>query len=102
MGVEGFPVQRLGISGDIVERLAEVIPKNKNNKVFIDNWFTSYALLCEMKRLGIMVTGTVKENRIGHCPFISTKDLMKKERGTYDIRVDEENKIVACKWFDNK
>lgn len=55
-----------------------------------------------MKRLGIMVTGTVKENRIGHCPFISTKDLMKQERGTYDIRVDEENKIVACKWFDNK
>lgn len=70
-------VQRLGISGDIVVRLAEVMPKNKNYKVFIDNWFTSHALLCEMKRLGIMVTGTVKENRIGHCPFISTKDLMK-------------------------
>lgn len=102
VGKGTVPVERLGISGDIVLRLTEVVPRNQNYKVYIDNWFTSHALLCEMKRLGILVTGTVKENRIGRCPFISTKDLMKQERGTYDIKVDKENKIVACKWFDNK
>lgn len=35
---------KLGLSGDIVIRLTEVIPKNKNYKIFIDNWFTSYNL----------------------------------------------------------
>lgn len=93
VGKGTVPVERLGISGDIVLRLTEVVPRNQNYKVYIDNWFTSHALLCEMKRLGILVTGTVKENRIGRCPFTSTKDLMKQERGTYDIRVDKENKI---------
>lgn len=33
VGKGTVPVQRLGISGDIVVRLAEVIPKNKNCKV---------------------------------------------------------------------
>lgn len=62
--------KNMGISGDIVVRLAEVIPRNQNYKIFNDNWFTSHALLCELNRMGKMATGTVKETRSGRCPFI--------------------------------
>lgn len=102
VGKGEVPTQNLGISGDIVVRLAEVIPRNQNYKLFTDNWFTSHALLCELDRIGIMAAGTVKENRCGRCPFITTKEMMNLDRGTYDIKVDRDNNIVACKWFDNK
>ncbi|XP_049964512.1 piggyBac transposable element-derived protein 3-like [Schistocerca serialis cubense] len=39
----------LGISGDIVIRLVEGLPKYKNFKVFTDNRFTSYNLISALK-----------------------------------------------------
>lgn len=36
---------KLGISGDIVIRLADCVPKYQNYKLCFDNWFTSYSLI---------------------------------------------------------
>lgn len=82
----------------------EVIPRNQNYKIFTDNSFTSHALLCELNRMGIMATGTVKETRSGLCPFIGTKDIMNQNPGAYDdIKFDIENSFVCdFKWYDNK
>ena len=48
----------LGISGDIVLRLVEGLPKGKNYKMFMDNWFTSFSLMCALKETGILALGT--------------------------------------------
>ena len=36
------------------------------------------------------------------CNILGEKDLKKKGRGSYDHRVEENNNIVAVRWFDNK
>lgn len=93
---------KLGLSGEIVLRLAEIIPKFKNYKIFCDNWFTSYHLLCELKCKGILAVGTVRSNRLCGCILEDDKTLAKKGRGSYDEMIDVENNIFACKWYDNR
>jgi len=51
-------VSPLGISGDIVLQLVEVLPKGQNYKMFMDNWFTSFSLMCALKEIGILALGT--------------------------------------------
>jgi len=41
-------VSPLGISGDIVLRLVDGLPKRQNYKIFMDNWFTSLSLMCAL------------------------------------------------------
>lgn len=92
----------LGISGDIVIRLVENLPRNKNFKVFFDNWFTSYDLLVHLKEIGLLATGTVRINRMRGCKLKSDETLKNEGRGSYDFCTDKNRNIVAVKWFDNK
>jgi len=92
----------LGLSGDIVIRLSEIIPKNQNFKLSFDNWFTSYNLVVNLKSHGILSVGTVRTNRLSGCQFELDKNLKNSGRGSYDTKIDSTNAIVACKWFDNK
>jgi hypothetical protein len=92
----------LGLSGDIVLRLSDIIPKHKNYKLSFDNWFTSYNLMLNLKNLGILSIDTVRSNRIAGCQFENNKDLKKTGRGTFDTRIDTSNSIISCKWYDNK
>jgi len=92
----------LGLSGDIIIRLCDIIPRNKNYKLCFDNWFTSYQLMCNLKHFGILANGTVRINRMSGCQFKSDKELKKEGRGTYDSKIDTNSGIVGCKWFDNK
>jgi len=95
-------VTNLGLSGDIVIRLSEIIPKNKNFKLSFDNWFTSYNLVVNLKSHGILGVGTVRSNRLSGCQFELDKNLKKSGRGSYDTKIDVANGIIACKWYDNK
>lgn len=92
----------LGVSGDIVMRLTECIPKFENYKVAVDNWFNSYSLQCRTKYAGLQCIGTVRSNRTGNCDFETDNVMKKSGRGSYDWKVDSTNAIVCCKWFDNK
>lgn len=92
----------LGISGDVVVRLTEGLPKNKNFKVYIDNWFTSHALLVELYSLGLLAIGTVRANRIPDINFKNDKILKAAGRGSSDYYTDTNNTIFALKWFDNQ
>ncbi|KAF0706037.1 Uncharacterized protein FWK35_00033632, partial [Aphis craccivora] len=91
----------LGLSGDIIIRLCDIIPRNKNYKLCFDNWFTSYQLICNLKQFGILANVTVRINRMSGCQFKSDKELKKKEEA-YDSKIDTNSGIVGCKWFDNK
>lgn len=55
-----------------------------------------------LKRQGLLAVGTARVNRLAGCQFMDDKLLQKKGRGSYDIRVDIEHDILACKWYDNK
>jgi len=92
----------LGLSGDIVIRLSEIIPKNKNFKLSFNNWFTSHNLVVNLKSHWILGVGTVRSNRLLECQFENDKNLKKSGRGSYDTKIDTTNAAVACKWFDNK
>lgn len=95
-------VSPLGISGDIVVKLCDSLPHNQNYKVFMDNWFTSYALLCELKQKGILACGTVRIPRMQCSVLKSEKQLKSEGRGSFDFATEQNENILIAKWFDNK
>ncbi|XP_068084847.1 piggyBac transposable element-derived protein 2-like [Anabrus simplex] len=92
----------LGISGDIVIRLCEGLPKYQNYKIFTDNWFTSYRLISTLKQMGILALGTVRIARLQGCTLKTDQELKKVGRGADDYRTEVEENIIALKWYDNK
>ncbi|XP_063921127.1 piggyBac transposable element-derived protein 3-like [Zophobas morio] len=94
----------IGASGNIVLRLASVIPQHKNYLLFFDNWFTSVKLLTSLQEDGIYSLGTVRCNRLPGLQFSSDNVLKKKGRGTYEEYKTTVNSvdIHTLKWFDNK
>ena len=57
----------LDISGEIVLRLVDGLPKGQNYKVFMDNWFTSFCLMRALEENGILALGTVRISRLPGC-----------------------------------
>ncbi|XP_065312923.1 piggyBac transposable element-derived protein 2-like [Gordionus sp. m RMFG-2023] len=92
----------MGISGDIVIRLLETVPPHKNHKIYTDNFFPSYNLAVALKDNGFIMSGTIRSNRLLGCHLVDDKILKKKGRGSLDYKVDSNNNIIICKWFDNK
>ena len=88
-------------SSQVVARLCTHLPKEKNHKLFFDNWFTSLDLLHYLKKNGILACGTVRANRLEGCPLSSNKDLKKGGRGSLDYRSDLNSGIIVTKWYDN-
>jgi hypothetical protein len=68
----------LGMSGNVVMRLVDNLPNHQNHKLFIDNWFASYDLAVELKKLAIDMVGTVRKNRLAGC-FLQTDASLKKK-----------------------
>ncbi|KAF2881100.1 hypothetical protein ILUMI_25066, partial [Ignelater luminosus] len=66
--------------------------------LFFDNYFTSLALVNE---LTIKATGTIRYNRTGNRPLMSSKELKNKDRGYIDYRCSREDNLILCKWNDN-
>ncbi|XP_065319094.1 piggyBac transposable element-derived protein 3-like [Gordionus sp. m RMFG-2023] len=91
----------LGISGDIVLRISEIIPPNINHKLYMDNFFSSYQLYLMLKKRDIMVSGTIRSNLLSGCTLKNDKALKKEGRGAIDYK-SEKNGIIICKWQDNK
>lgn len=73
----------------------------KNHIVFFENFFTSCNLLIELRHLGYCATGTVCENRIKKCPLVSSKEIKKKDRASFDYRFDKNNELLLVRWKDN-
>ena len=101
--VEGFP--DLGSCANTVLQLSTLVPRFRNHKLFVDNYFSNIPLYMEMEKLGIQMVGTV---RIDRCPgfknvCISDKDLRalgKSAFKEYEAKLDE-RVVRICRWFDN-
>lgn len=94
----------LGAASNVIVRLCRVVPKNKNHKVYFDNYFTGVPLLVYLKKQGIECVGTVRSNRLPGCVFPSEKVMKLKGRGSVTELVTESEKVTikAFQWYDNK
>lgn len=94
---EGAP--DLGISSNVVVKLAQILPKHVNHKIFFDNWFTSVPLIVYLDPLGI-----VRLNRVPGCQMLPEKKLKKQGRGALQAKTavkDDVKMSIVC-WYDNK
>ncbi|XP_049799919.1 piggyBac transposable element-derived protein 3-like [Schistocerca nitens] len=94
----------LGVNGNVVLRLASVIPRHMFHKLYFDNWFTGVRLEVELEKMGIQSLGTVRPNRLKGCMFTSDKVMKNKGRGSYEEHLSKIDGITlsAVKWYDNK
>lgn len=102
--VLGFP--DIGASSNIVLKLVETIPRDKNYKLFFDNWFSSLQLFFELKAIGIESLGTIRSDRFPGLNFPVDSQMQKAlGRGGY-IEKKHENansvEVRAVKWMDNR
>ena len=82
--------------------LAEKSMLVPGSHIFMDNLFTSTALLDELSRLQIGGTGTVRQNRLNKIPLKTKKQMEHKStsRGYHEACYSSDQVIVA--WRDNK
>ena len=95
-------VSELGVTGDLVMRLASTLPSGVNHKLFANNYFSSVPVAEELQGRGIQYLGTVRGNRLKGCAMKSEKTLKSEGRGSSDHRVEERSNCVAVRWFDNR
>ena len=86
----------------IILKLSERIPKNKGYCLFLDNWFSTFDLMLQLKSSGISATATFHTNCLKGCPFASDKELKKEGRGSYDYRTNVNSGLHIMKSYDNK
>lgn len=94
----------LGVSGNVVVRLTETVPRHVNHKIFFDNWFTSVPLEVFLQKVGILSLGTVRANRVRGCNIPKETTMKKKGRGTMEEKVATVDgvQLSVVSWFDNK
>lgn len=93
-------VSHLGLAGDVIMSLLEVVKRPSSHHIFLDIFFSSYKLFTHLKKKGFFATGTIRENRTNDCP-LKSKALSKQEKGTYDCAYDQSSKICLVRWYDN-
>ncbi|KAK2709388.1 hypothetical protein QYM36_013151 [Artemia franciscana] len=76
-GKGSIPVTEFCQGAEVVLRLAEAIPRNRNFKLLFDNFYTSISLIRELLLHGIHSAGIVTTNRLKGCN-IEADDVLKK------------------------
>ena len=91
----------LGLVESIVMRLVQNIQQNENFKVFFSNYFTSIALLLELKGLYMYLLGVLKFNRMAGAVLKPKSSMQKEGRGSMDSRLIKSGEVVVVRWYDN-
>ncbi|XP_049833274.1 piggyBac transposable element-derived protein 3-like [Schistocerca gregaria] len=86
----------------VVLNMLDCIKKPETHCVYFDNFFTSRDLLIHLRNLGFRATGTVRENRVGDCPLLSSNALKKIVLGNYDYQFDKKGEVLFVRWHDNR
>ena len=115
-GADGYPYKLIIYQGKesqqtteplgtrVVKSLLQVvedISTPSDHYLFMDNFFTSYQLLSELRLMQFKATGTVRPNRTGGAAKLQDDDkaMRKAGRGTFDYRTD--GTVYIAKWQDN-
>ena len=64
-----------GTSGNNVLTLSQNVKRQYGHKVFVDNWYTGILLSLTLAKEGILLTGTIRSNRLSNCKMTSDKEL---------------------------
>ena len=88
----------------VINAMLGIINSNSKvlgNKLYFNNFFTSYDLMYELGEQSIRATGTIRQNRTrgAKTTLISSKALQKKERDIFDFCTD--GKAFVAKWHEN-
>ncbi len=104
LGKRNDSQNQLGASGAVVMRLAEIVPKHANHKLFFDNWFSSLELLQRLRENGIFALATFNTRRMPSLEFPTDSEMKKTGRGTMIEKqcVVNQQIVSATKWFDNR
>ena len=90
----------LGLGGTVVMRLLENLPTYPYH-IFVDNFFSTLELFEAAPAKGCGITGTIRANRVQQCPFPTTDEFKKLERGAMTHFKDKTSGIVLVRWHDN-
>lgn len=94
---------QLGFGAKVVIALCKSLSNPPGTFVYFDNFFSSFELMSYLRNeLGIFSLGTIRSNRLRGCELLNDKQLRKNGRGSYDYKVDNENRVFILKWYDNK
>ena len=66
-----------------------------------DNWYTSAKLMSILAAMKIPTIGTVRSDRVGNAPLMTTSEISKRKRGTHSYAVDQNQAIHCVNWMDN-
>ena len=58
--------------------------------------------MLKLKSIGILITVTIRANRIAGCPLLSEKDLKKNDCGSVSFKCDINSGLTIVQWYDNK
>ncbi|GBP35933.1 PiggyBac transposable element-derived protein 2 [Eumeta japonica] len=94
----------LGVSGNVVARLTETVPRHVNHKIFFNNWFYSPNFQVHLTKIGLLLLSIVRLNRVPNIAMPTEKELKKQERGFFVAKVATIDNIRVCAitWYDNK
>ena len=83
--------------------LLQNVKRQNGSKVFVDNWYTGIPLALTLAKEGILLTGTIRSNRLSNCKMASDKELKDEGRGSYEMKEASVDgvKLLAIKWTDN-
>ena len=81
----------------MVLKLTSTLSSFSNYKIYADNFFTSLALIEKLKNRGMLYTGTARKNRLSGLVLMNEAELKKKESGSFDHKVEQNNNIVAVR-----
>lgn len=98
-GADGSYDANLGLGATTIVRLLQNVPQPECHKLYFDNFFSSYNLMVLLKDKHMKASGTVRPNRTGKASLKTGKDLPK---GQFHYTFDDVNKILVCRWQDNK
>lgn len=94
--------EKLDIGGRVVLKLADSLPGGSS--IYVDRYFTSVKLLETLQNnRHIFCTGTIMASRLPKsATFVKDREMSRKDRGSFDQIVREDDKIAIVKWFDNR
>ena len=91
------------MGGNVIYRLTRTLEKDKNYKIYFDNYFSSVNLMVLLRQEHFWAICTVRQDGLqGSKKHLYTiKDLKKKKRGAVDYAVDANSGIIIVQWLDN-
>ena len=67
------------LGSKVVLSMTRHLENPNDREIYVDNFFSSYGLLVQMKSLCIRITGTIRSNLTARCPLKDDKLLKREE-----------------------